>query len=199
MRAVLATKNQKKLRELQDSLSAQGVELVLQSDLGVDIDVEETGDTFEANALLKAEAVCQATGLPAISDDSGLVVDALDGAPGVYSARYGGEGLDDEGRYRLLLRNMEGMNDRTCRFVCVICCAFPSGERILARGECPGVLSEAPQGDGGFGYDPIFYLPELGKSMAELSANEKNTISHRGSALRAFQKEWENNQHGTDQ
>ena len=199
MRAVLASKNQKKLRELQEILSAQGVELVLQSDLGVDIDVEETGDSFEANAILKAKAVCQATGLPAISDDSGLSVDALDGAPGIYSARYGKEGLDDEGRYRLLLQNMEGEKNRACRFVCVICCAFPSGERLLARGECPGLLAEAPQGAGGFGYDPIFYLPELGKSMAELSAEEKNRISHRGAALRVFQNEWENTQHGTDQ
>lgn len=199
MRAVLASKNQKKLREMQEILSAQGVELVLQSELGVDIDVEETGDTFEENAILKAEAVCLATGLPAISDDSGLSVDALGGAPGIYSARYGGDGLDDEGRYRLLLRNMEGEQNRACRFVCVICCAFPNGEHILARGECPGLLSEAPQGSGGFGYDPIFYLPELGKSMAELSPEEKNHISHRGAALRAFQNEWENTQHGTDQ
>lgn len=199
MRAVLASKNPKKLRELQEILSAQGVELVLQSELGVDIDVEETGDTFEENAILKAEAVCRATGLPAISDDSGLSVDALGGAPGIYSARYGGEGLDDEDRYRLLLRNMEGEPNRACRFVCVICCAFPNGDRILARGECPGLLSEAPQGSGGFGYDPIFYLPELGKSMAELSPEEKNHISHRGSALRAFQNEWENTQHGTNQ
>lgn len=199
MRAVLASKNQKKLREMQEILSAQGVELVLQSELGVDIDVEETGDTFEENAILKAEAVCHATGLPAISDDSGLSVDALGGAPGIYSARYGGDGLDDEGRYRLLLRNMEGEQNRACRFVCVICCAFPNGERILARGECPGLLSEAPQGSGGFGYDPIFFLPELGKSMAELSPEEKNKLSHRGAALRAFQNEWENTQHGTNQ
>lgn len=199
MRAVLASKNQKKLRELQEILSAQGVELVLQSELGVDIDVEETGESFEENAILKAEAVCRATGLPAISDDSGLSVDALGGAPGIYSARYGGEGLDDEGRVSLLLRTMEGERNRACRFVCVICCAFPNGDRLLARGECPGLLAKSPQGNGGFGYDPIFYLPKLGKSMAELSPEEKNKLSHRGAALRVFQNEWENYQHGTDQ
>lgn len=199
MRAVLASKNPKKLRELQEILSAQGVELVLPSELGMDLEVEETGDTFEENAILKAEAMCRATGLPSISDDSGLSVDALGGAPGIYSARYGGEGLDDEGRYLLLLRHMEGETNRTCRFVCVICCVFPNGDRILARGECPGLLAKSPQGSGGFGYDPIFYLPQLGKSMAELCSEEKNTISHRGVALRAFQKEWERYHHGTDQ
>ncbi|MBP1758755.1 MAG: Nucleoside 5-triphosphatase RdgB (dHAPTP, dITP, XTP-specific) [Firmicutes bacterium] len=199
MKAVLASQNKKKLRELQEILSGFGMEVTLQSQVGVDVEVEETGDTFEENAILKAEAVRDATGLPAISDDSGLVVDALGGAPGVYSARYGGEGLDDTGRWQLLLRNMEGVENRTCRFVSVICCAFPNGDRLLARGECPGVLARGANGEGGFGYDPVFYLPELGRTMAELTPEEKNQISHRGNALRIFQQELERYLNGSHQ
>ena len=199
MRAVLASHNQKKIAELQTILGELGVEVISQREAGVDIEVEETGTTFEANARLKARAVMEATGLPAIADDSGLSVDALEGAPGVYSARYGGEGLDDTGRWQLLLEHMQGVEDRTCRFVCVICCAFPDGGELMARGECPGVLAQAPQGDGGFGYDPIFYLPQLGKTMAQLTPQEKNSLSHRGNALRDFQKEWERSPYGTDQ
>jgi len=199
MKAVLASKNEKKLRELRQILSAQGVEVILQSQAGVDIEVEETGETFEENAILKAEAVRDRTGMISISDDSGLAVDALGGAPGVYSARYGGAGLTDKDRYELLLREMQGKDNRSCRFVSVICCAFPNGERILARGECIGQLQDAPKGEAGFGYDPIFYLPKMGKTMAELTAEEKNQISHRGNALRVFQTELENYLHGTDQ
>lgn len=196
MQVVLASRNQKKLQELRSILSAQGVEVLLQSDVGVDLEVEETGATFADNARLKAQAVCQATGRIAVADDSGLEVAALAGAPGVYSARYGGEGLDDAGRWRLLLQQMEGQADRRCRFVSVICCAFPDGREILTRGTCEGQLLHEPRGAGGFGYDPVFFLPERGKSMAELSAEDKNQISHRGFALRAFQIEWEK-LHGT--
>ena len=199
MKAVLASKNEKKLRELQEILSLQGLEVILQSEAGVDIEVEETGQTFEENAILKAEAVRDRTGMIAISDDSGLMVDALDGAPGVYSARYGGEGLDDTGRFQLLLRNMEGKTERKCRFVCVICCAFPNGDRILAKGACHGELLSEAKGEGGFGYDPVFYLPDQGKTMAQLSPEEKNQISHRANALRVFQKELENYLNGTHQ
>ena len=199
MKLVLASKNAKKLVEMNDILSHLGIEVCSEAEAGVDIEVEETGTTFEANARLKARAVMEATGLPAIADDSGLSVDALDGAPGVYSARYGGEGLDDTGRWQLLLEHMQGVEDRACRFVCVICCAFPDGGELMARGECPGVLAQAPQGDGGFGYDPIFYLPQLGKTMAQLTPQEKNSLSHRGNALRDFQKEWERSPYGTDQ
>ena len=183
---VLASQNAKKLKEMNEILSAQGVEVVLQSSLGLHVEVEETGDTFEENSLLKARAVMQASGMPAIADDSGLCVDALNGAPGVYSARYGGEGLDDVGRYRLLLENMRGQLDRSCRFVCVITCCFPDGTVLTARGECPGTLAYAPQGEGGFGYDPIFFVPELKKTFAQLTAEEKNAISHRGRALEQF-------------
>ena len=188
MKVVLASKNQHKLVEMRDILSAQGVEVVLESDVGVDVDVEETGTTFEENSLLKARAVMEASGLPAIADDSGLSVDALNGAPGVYSARYGGEGLDDVGRYRLLLENMKGQLDRKCRFVSVITLCMPGGDVITARGECPGTLAYAPQGENGFGYDPIFFVPEKKKTFAQLSPEEKNAISHRGNALKLFQR-----------
>ncbi len=191
MRLVLASKNKKKLVEMQEILSALGVEVVLQSEVGVDVDVEETGTTFAENAALKARAVCKASGLPAIADDSGLCVDALNGAPGVYSARYGGEGLDDVGRYKLLLENMRGMLDRRCGFVSAICCAFPNGDEITAQGECRGTLAYAPKGDNGFGYDPIFFVPEKKKTFAQLTAEEKNEISHRGKALCAFKEKLE--------
>ena len=188
MKVVLASKNQHKLVEMRDILSAQGVEVVLEPEAGVDVDVEETGATFEENAYLKAHAVMEASGLPAIADDSGLAVDALGGAPGVYSARYGGEELDDAGRYRLLLENMRGQLDRRCKFVSVITLCMPNGDVISARGECPGTLAYAPQGENGFGYDPVFFVPEKKKTFAQLTAEEKNAISHRGNALKLFQQ-----------
>ena len=186
MKMVLASKNQKKMKEMNEILSGMGVEVCLQSDVGIDIDVEETGTTFEENSLLKAKAVMEASGLPAIADDSGLCVDALNGAPGVYSARYGGDGLDDTGRYKLLLANMPRGAARTAKFVSVITCCFPGGEVLTARGECPGTIAYAPMGEGGFGYDPVFFVPELKKTFAQLTAEEKNAISHRGKALEAF-------------
>ena len=188
MKVVLASKNAHKLQELQDILSAQGVEVILESAAGVDVEVKETGTTFEENSLLKARAVMEASGLPAIADDSGLMVDALNGAPGVYSARYGGPGLDDAGRDRLLLENMRGVLDRKCRFVSAITLCMPSGDIVTARGECPGTLAYAPQGENGFGYDPIFFVPEKKKTFAQLTAEEKNAISHRGRALQLFQE-----------
>ena len=188
MKVVLASKNAHKLQELQDILSAQSVEVILESAAGVDVEVEETGTTFEENSLLKARAVMEASGLPAIADDSGLMVDALNGAPGVYSARYGGPGLDDVGRYRLLLENMRGVLDRKCRFVSAITLCMPSGDIVTARGECPGTLAYAPQGENGFGYDPIFFVPEKKKTFAQLTAEEKNAISHLGRALQLFQE-----------
>ena len=185
MKLVLASKNEKKLKEMQDILSHMGVEVCLESAVGVDVNVEETGTTFEENSLLKAKAVMEASGLPAIADDSGLCVDALGGAPGVYSARYGGPGLDDTGRYKLLLENMKGQ-PRAAKFVSVITCCFPNGDVLTARGECPGTIAFAPMGEGGFGYDPVFFVPGLKKTFAQLTAEEKNAISHRGKALEAF-------------
>ena len=191
MKLVLASKNRKKLEEMQTILSAMGVEVVMEADVGVDVDVEETGSTFEENAALKATAVMQASGLPAIADDSGLCVDALNGAPGVYSARYGGEDLDDAARWKLLLNAMRGQLDRRCSFVSCICCAFPGGDVLTARGECRGTLAYAPRGENGFGYDPIFFLPELKRTFAQLEPEEKNEISHRGKALREFKEKLE--------
>ncbi len=191
MKMVLASKNPKKLEEMAVILSQMGIEVVLESDVGVDVEVEETGTTFEENAALKAFAVMEAAGLPAIADDSGLCVDALGGGPGVYSARYGGEGLTDADRYRLVLEGLQGQLDRGAKFVSAICCAFPGGDRVEARGECPGVIGYAPQGENGFGYDPIFFLPEKKKTFAQLTGEEKNAISHRGKALEKFKEELE--------
>ena len=199
MKVVLASHNQKKMVEMKAILSQMGVEVLSQAEVGVDLEPEETGTTFEENARIKAQAVMQATGLPAIADDSGLMVDALGGDPGVYSARYGGPGLDDTGRWQLLLKNMARESNRACKFVSVICCAFPGGGEVMARGECPGILAQGPSGDGGFGYDPIFFLPQLGKTMAQLTPEEKNQISHRARALAGFQTEWEKRHNGTDQ
>ncbi len=187
MKLVLASKNPGKLRELQEILGSLGVEVLLESQVGLDLEVEETGTTFEENAFLKADAVMKASGLPAIADDSGLVVDALDGAPGVYSARFGGK-ESDAARTALLLEKLEGVpaEKRTARFVSAIACRLPDGRTVPAKGSCEGVVADAPRGQGGFGYDPVFLVPSLGKTFAELSAEEKNQISHRGAALRAF-------------
>ena len=195
MKLVLASKNEKKLREMDEILSSLGIEVISEAQAGVDVEVEETGTTFEENSLLKARAVMEASGLPAIADDSGLCVDALGGAPGVYSARYGGPELDDTGRYRLLLENMKGQ-PRGARFVSVITCCFPNGDVLTARGECPGTIAFAPMGEGGFGYDPVFFLPKLKKTFAQLTPEEKNAISHRGLALRAFREKLEEYLHG---
>ena len=185
MKLVLASKNKGKLAEMQRILADLGVEVVLQSDLGIDVDVEETGTTFAENAELKAKAVMEASGLPAIADDSGLCVHWLNNAPGIYSARYGGVGSDEE-RYRLLLQNMRGATDRSAHFHCSIICCFPGGDVLAAEGDCYGTVAYAPAGEGGFGYDPIFFVPELKKTFSQLTAAEKNEISHRGLALRDF-------------
>lgn len=186
MKFVLASHNQNKLKEMQEILGALGVELVLQSELGLALEPEENGTTFAENSLIKAKAVMEASGLPAIADDSGLCVDALGGAPGVYSARYGGEGLTDAQRCQLLLENMRGQMPRTCRFVCAITCCFPEGDIITAEGKCEGSVAFVPMGTGGFGYDPVFFLTKRKKTFAQLTAEEKNEISHRGVALREF-------------
>ena len=189
MKVVLASKNPHKLVEISKITEKFGFELVLQSQLGVDIDVEETGTTFEENSLLKARAVMEATGLPALADDSGIAVDALNGEPGIYSARYGfDETLDDWGRLQLLLKNTEDVPDgqRQAQFVCVISFITPDGQVIQARGEIHGELTREPAGENGFGYDPIFYYPPLGKTTAELSSEEKNQVSHRANALKLF-------------
>ena len=192
MKVILASKNPHKLTELSAILSQHGFEIALESEYGLDIDVDETGTTFEENSLLKAEAVMKASGLPVLADDSGLMVDALDGAPGVYSARYGHKSSDGE-RTEFLLENMKDVPDekRTAKFVCVITCLWPDGRKIVARGECPGVITREVHGENGFGYDPVFYLPELGMTYAELPSEQKNAISHRARALQDFCRKYQ--------
>ena len=189
MKVVLASKNPHKLVEIRQITDKFGFQLIMQSELGVDIDVEETGSTFEENSFLKADAVMKATGLPAIADDSGICVDALGGEPGIYSARYGfDDSLDDWGRLQLLLKNTEHVPDgqRNAKFVAVITMVTPDGQTIQARGEIHGQLLRQPVGQNGFGYDPIFYYPPMGKSTAEMAPEEKNQVSHRANALNLF-------------
>ena len=189
MKIVLASKNPHKLVEINEITKKFGFELVLQSELGIDLDVEENGTTFEENSLIKAEAVMKATGMPALADDSGICVDALNGEPGVYSARYGfDESLDDWGRLQLLLKNTENVPDgqRQAKFVCVITMVTPDGQTIQARGEIHGELLRQPVGQNGFGYDPIFYYPPAGMTTAEMSSEAKNEVSHRANALKIF-------------
>lgn len=189
MKVVLASKNKHKLVEISKITEKFGIDLVLQSELGIDIDVEENGTTFEENSFIKAEAVMKASGLPALADDSGIAVDALNGEPGIYSARYGfDESLDDLGRLELLLKNTENVPDgqRQAKFVCVITLVTPEGQVVQARGEIHGELTREPRGENGFGYDPIFFYPPLGKTTAELSPEEKNQVSHRANALKLF-------------
>ena len=192
MRFVLATHNPGKLREMGEILKDFGIEVVSPRDLGITVDVEETGTTFAENALLKAKAICKEANLPAIADDSGLCVNALNGGPGVYSARFGGEGLDDIGRYRLLLQMMHGQADRRAHFHTTITCAFPNGDILKNDGDVEGTIAFAPMGENGFGYDPVFFVPDKRKTFAQLSAEEKAEISHRGKALRAFKETLKN-------
>ena len=192
MKMVLSTDNSHKLAEFAQILSGSGIELIGKKEAGCTLSVEETGATFAENAYLKAEAVCRATGLPAIADDSGLCVDALDGAPGLYSARYTGSHEDsDESRYRYLLEQLEGETNRSARFVSAICCVLPDGNVLRAEGICAGEILYAPAGENGFGYDPVFRPQGYDVSMAEMTPEEKNLISHRGKALEAFRAEWE--------
>ena len=193
MRFVVATHNRKKLEELSRILSALDIEAVTGDQIGVVLsEPDETGVTFEENARIKAESACRETGLPAVADDSGLMVDALDGAPGVHSARYAGTGTSDADRNVKLLNALKDTpkERRTAKFVSVICCVFPDGDVVTARGECPGRIAYAPRGEDGFGYDPLFIvdggLPGAGKTFAELTGEEKDAVSHRGNALRVF-------------
>lgn len=184
---VLATHNQNKLKELERILAP----LHISVETAQLEEVEETGKSFAENAFLKADAACRKTGLPAVADDSGLMVDALNGAPGVYSARYAGAGASDMDRIEKLLDAMKDVPEqaRKAKFVCSVCCVFPDGTKITAEGECPGKIAFAPEGNDGFGYDPVFLVD--GKSFAQLTSQEKDEISHRGRALRAFAAELE--------
>ena len=187
---VLASGNAGKLREIKRILADLGVEIIAQSELGVS-DADETGGTFVENALIKARHAAVATGLPAIADDSGLVVEALDGAPGVKSARYAGENAGDQDNINKLLKELEGKSNRQAAFKCVLSIAVPSGPALTYEGRCEGEIALQPRGHKGFGYDPVFYYPAYGKTFAEISGTEKNRVSHRGRALAEFVSEFD--------
>lgn len=188
---VMATRNPGKTAEIRELLQGFPVEIKSLSDFGPIPEVAEDGDTFDANAYKKASFTASVLGVPAIADDSGIAVDALNGAPGVHSARYGGENASDEDRRRKLLAEMDGRTQRQAAFECVISLAVPSGPALTYEGRCEGVLTEAPRGQNGFGYDPIFYYPPLQKTFAELTRAEKSRVSHRGKALRELRGEFD--------
>ncbi len=185
---LIATRNKGKVREYEELLASLAVRITYLSAEGIDFEVSETGSTFADNAMQKAQRYARASGLLTLADDSGLEVDALGGEPGVFSARYAGPGASDEQRYRLLLERMKGVlwKDRSARFRCVIAVAKPDGETYTAEGVCEGVIALAPEGEHGFGYDPVFYLPEHGQTMAQLAPEVKNRISHRARAARGI-------------
>lgn len=192
MKFVLASNNIKKISEMRRILEkiVPGVELLSLADVGYIYDIEENGKTFTENALIKAR-IPASLGYIGIADDSGLVVDALGGAPGVYSARYAGDGHDDKANKAKLLRELDGVADenRTAHFICVIACVFPESygiSPIICEGRCDGIIMREEHGEGGFGYDPLFYVPSGGATFAEIPPERKNEISHRGRALRAF-------------
>lgn len=191
MRLIIATKNMGKLREIKQILSGLDIEILSQAEAGADIEVEEDGTTFLENATKKATTLVGLTGEPCLADDSGLMVDYLNGEPGVYSARYAGENASDEDRINKLLNALSGVpyDKRTARFVAAMVLAFPGGKAISVIGECGGFIGNLPQGSDGFGYDPIFIVPEYNKSFAQLTAEEKNKISHRGMALEKLRNE----------
>jgi len=196
MKFVLATSNPGKIREMKEVFSELDIEFTTRKDLGVELEIEETGSTFKENALLKAKAICKVSGMPAIADDSGFMVDALNGEPGVYSSSFGGEGLSDKQRCEFLLEKLLDVRQRGAKFVCTIVCVFPDGEVIVSEGECLGEITGRPRGGGGFGYDPVFLADGFDKTMAELSPEEKNRVSHRGKALRGFVRALESRERG---
>lgn len=191
MKILAATGNKGKIREFSQILAPLGFETVSPKDIGIDIDPEETGTTFAENALIKAQAFMQTANMPVIADDSGLMVDYLDGAPGIYSARYA-DGSDAD-RCDKLLRNMENAENRAARFVSSVAMVFPDGKTVCAEGFCEGEITRSPAGENGFGYDPVFYIASMGKTVAQMSADEKNAISHRGKALRLLAEKLKNN------
>jgi XTP/dITP diphosphohydrolase len=191
MKVLVATTNKGKIKEISEILSDAGITLVSPDQLGLKLEVEESGDTFAENALSKASAWQRASGLPSLADDSGLCVDALGGKPGVFSARFAGDGATDRANMELLLKLMEGQENRKARFVCVVALAVSEDMVITARGEYEGIILTAPLGEGGFGYDPVFLDPESGKTFAQLGNEEKNARSHRGRALMSLKQKLE--------
>ncbi|WP_027724146.1 XTP/dITP diphosphatase [Tuberibacillus calidus] len=189
-KVLIASKNEGKIKEFRKMLAPYGTEVLSLNDLPDAPNVEETGATFQENARLKAETIAERYQCLAIADDSGLAIDALGGRPGIYSARYAGEEKDDRKNIEKVLKELEDvpMNERSARFVCVLAVSRPGSETVFAEGECRGLITTAPRGEGGFGYDPIFYIPEMNKTFAELTSDEKNAISHRARALKKLEK-----------
>lgn len=188
---IFATGNEGKLKEIKVILDMAGVEILSMKEAGIHADIEENGSTFEENAIIKAKAIGELTGEIVLADDSGLEIDYLNKEPGVYSARYAGEDTPYSIKNQMLLDRLEGveMEQRTARFVCVIAAALPDGRVITTRGTIEGYIGHAPAGENGFGYDPIFYVPEYKCSTAQLTMEQKNELSHRGKALRAMKEE----------
>lgn len=184
MKLAIATNNHHKLQEIKAVLGGQFEQLLSLKDLGIDADVEETGNTLEENALIKARAIESLCHIPTLADDTGLMVDALNGAPGVYSARYAGEEHNDADNRALLLKNLKGQENRKAHFATVIAIVFPNGDFITSNGRVEGEILQEERGNEGFGYDSLFYSYELGKTFAQASQEEKNSVSHRGRALR---------------
>ena len=189
MKIVVATNNQNKIREIREMFSPLGFEVISQAEEGIDIDVEETGDTFAKNALIKARAAAMLTDNYVLADDSGLCVEALGGKPGVMSARYAGPGATDADKINKLLKELGDETDRRARFVSAMAFIFPDGDELMTQGEVSGVILREPRGENGFGYDPVFFSDDLGKTFAEADAEEKNSVSHRGRALAALYAE----------
>lgn len=186
MKLLVATTNKGKIREIADILSDLGIAIVSPAEIGLDLHVEEDGTTFAENAAIKARAWSKASGLPVLADDSGLCVDALQGRPGVRSARFAGRDASDEDNIAILLKSLKGKKNRTARFVCVAALALPTGELVKAEGEYGGTITEEPAGGGGFGYDPVFFDADAGKTFAQMSPEEKNARSHRRRALQSL-------------
>lgn len=186
MKLAIATNNAHKLGEIRAILGNSFEQLLSLKDLGIDVDVEETGSTLEENALLKARTICDICKMPTLADDTGLMVDALDGAPGVYSARYAGEEHNDANNRALLRKNLDGKASRRAHFETVIAICYPNGDFITAKGRVDGSILHEERGNEGFGYDSLFYSDELGKTFAQASSEEKNSVSHRGRALHAM-------------
>lgn len=186
MQMIAATKNKGKIREIENIFGKLGIEVVSAEDAGIDVEVEETGSSFIENSLIKARSIAMFCDSIVLADDSGLCVDALGGRPGIYSARYAGEGASDSEKVAKLLEEMKGVTERSAMFVTAAAVVFPDGREVTAMGEVRGYILDAPEGNNGFGYDPVFYSRELGKSFAMATDEEKNSVSHRSRALRAL-------------
>ncbi len=191
MDIIIASNNQNKIREFKKIFENSNINLYSLKDKGINIDIVEDGNTFEENSYIKASTIAKMTGLMAIADDSGLMCEALGGAPGIYSARYAGDMHDDMANNELLIKNISGKENRNAKYVCAICLCKPNLEHIITKGECHGLIIDEARGSNGFGYDPYFFIERYNRTMAEISLDEKNLISHRAKALNALKEKYE--------